>query len=121
MLTSQKNSANEPCGVPGGSGGIEPTQVIGLLMAVDARLNRIERQLSELQRSIANAKPSKEWLTTAEFAAEVGRAEFTVRGWSSRGRLKAGKTENGREWRIHRDELDRYRRQGLLPGEAHAS
>jgi hypothetical protein len=85
------------------------------LEGISATTARIEQALAALCSSVASRGPGKEWLTTAEFAAEVDRAEFTIRSACSKGRLAAEKTDNGREWRIPRAELARYRRQGLLP------
>ena len=65
--------------------------------------------------TVAAGVPAQEWLTTADFAVEAGKAEFTVRAWCWRKRINADKKSNGREWQIHRNELERYRRDGLLP------
>ena len=57
--------------------------------------------------------------TTEEFAALVGKAEFTTREWCRHGRIRAEKRQSGRgkhcAWVIAHDELLRYRREGLLP------
>jgi hypothetical protein len=54
-----------------------------------------------------------------EFAAIVGRAPFTVREWCRLGRIRAEKsmTQCGPSsaWVISAEELDRFRREGLLP------
>ena len=61
----------------------------------------------------------QEWYTTAEAAAELGKAPFTVRQWCLRGRIRSVKAESGRgaagEYRISIDEIKRYRNEGLLP------
>jgi PAS domain-containing protein len=53
-------------------------------------------------------------------AHAVGKAEFTVREYCRLGRLKAEKRQSGRgaypQWVLSRAELERYRRNGLLPG-----
>ena len=61
----------------------------------------------------------KEWYTTAEVAAMLGRAEFTVRKWCRLGRVNARKKKCGRgvagEWVVSHEELTRVRNEGLLP------
>ena len=51
------------------------------------RLRRIEDTLALLvaQRTV------KDWYTTAEVAGLLGKAEFTVREWCRRGRIRADK------------------------------
>ena len=79
------------------------------------RLDRLETTLSQLvqQRMV------KEWYTTAELAAILGRAEFTVREWCRLDRIHAEKRECGRgnsqEWIVSHEELVRYQNDGLLP------
>lgn len=84
-------------------------------MTLLERLERIEGMLAV----IAGQQHVKEWLTTHEFAALVGKAEFTVRQWCRLGRIVARKKESGRgkhtAWAISREELQRYQREGLLP------
>lgn len=80
-----------------------------------ARLQKIETLLAALveQRTI------KEWYSTAELAAILGRAEFTVREWCRLGRVRAEKKKCGRgpasEWIVSHEELTRVRNEGLLP------
>jgi hypothetical protein len=80
-----------------------------------ARLQKIETLLAALveQRAV------KEWYSTAEVAAILGRAEFTVREWCRLGRVRAEKKKSGRgpagEWLISHAELTRVRNEGLLP------
>lgn len=79
------------------------------------RLRRIESAVSTLveQRTV------KEWYTTEEVAAVLGRRPFTVREWCRLGRIHAEKRETGRgntlEWSVSHDELERIRNYGLLP------
>ncbi len=57
--------------------------------------------------------------TTEEFATMVHRAKWTVCNWCRDGRIDAHKAPSGRgraqNWRISREELDRYLNEGLLP------
>ncbi len=80
-----------------------------------ARLERIEALLAAL----VGQRAAKEWYTTAEVAAVVGRAEFTVREWCRLGRVLARKKSSGRgpagEWLVAHEELTRVRNEGLRP------
>ena len=79
------------------------------------RLDKIEALLAALveQRTV------KDWYSTAEVAALLGKAEFTVREWCRLGRVAAEKKKSGRgpasEWIISHAELTRVRNEGLLP------
>lgn len=79
------------------------------------RLDRIEEIIARL----ADQRVAKEWYTTAEVAAVLGRAEFTVREWCRHKRVHAKKRTCGRgnsqEWTIAHDELVRIQNHGLLP------
>jgi hypothetical protein len=61
----------------------------------------------------------QEFYSTEEFARHVDKAEFTVREWCRNGRLNANKRKDGRgpnkAWTIPHSELERYRKDGLLP------
>lgn len=79
------------------------------------RLERIESAVLELLRQ----RTMKDWYSTEEFAAIVGKAEFTCREWCRLGRIRAEKKGSGRgkfqSWVISHAELLRYEREGLLP------
>src|SRR5262245_14822305 len=79
------------------------------------RLDRIEAAVLELTRQ----RQVKDFYSAEEYAALVERAPFTVREWARHHRTRAGKRRSGRgrhpEWVISRDELCRFRREGLLP------
>lgn len=80
-----------------------------------ARLEKIESLLA----SLVEQRVAKEWYSTAEAAAILRRAEFTVREWCRLGRVRAEKKKSGRgpasEWMISHAELTRVRNEGLLP------
>jgi hypothetical protein len=80
-----------------------------------ARLATIEAMLATL----VEQRTGKEWYSTAEVAAILARAEFTVREWCRLGRVRAEKKKSGRgpssEWMISQAELIRVRNEGLLP------
>ncbi len=84
-------------------------------MTVEEKLDHIVAMLSVL----AERQQAKEWYTTAEFAMQVGRAEFTVRQWCRLGRIVARRKASGRgkhcAYAISRHELERYQKDGLLP------
>ena len=61
----------------------------------------------------------REWYTTEEFARAVNKADFTIREYCRLSRLRAEKRQSGRgkhaQWVLAHSELERYRRNGLLP------
>jgi hypothetical protein len=79
------------------------------------RLDRVEATLAELVRQ----RTRKDWYTTEEVAAVLGKAEFTVREWCRHRRVRAEKKGSGRgkfrAWVISHDELQRIQHKGLLP------
>jgi Helix-turn-helix domain len=83
-------------------------------MTIDERLERIETLIADLLM-----ERQQEWLSIREFARIVGKAEFTVRHWAKRGRIRASKRLSGRgaykAWCVKRAEIARYQREGLLP------
>jgi hypothetical protein len=81
------------------------------LEAVLDRLGRIEACLANLLEQ----RVAKEFYSTAEVAAIVGRAEYSVREWCRQGRVAAQKNANGRGWLISNDELIRIRNLGPDP------
>ncbi len=84
-------------------------------MNVDQRLEKIEAMLALL----VERQQVWEWYTVEEFARLVGRSVFTVREWARLGRIEARKKASGRgshaAWAISHGELERVRREGLLP------
>jgi hypothetical protein len=95
------------------------------LAALDGRLQDIQATLATL----VEQHTVKDWYGTEEVAKILGRAEFTVREWCRNGRVNAVKRGSGRgahaAWVISHAELQRYRREGLLPatrpGQGHQS
>ena len=79
------------------------------------RLERIENVLSTL----VELRTVKDYYSTGEVAAILGKAEFTVREWCRRHRVNAVKQGSGRgkyqAWVISHEELERIQRHGLLP------
>ncbi len=83
------------------------------------RLDKIEALLAAL----VERRTGKDWYSTAEVAALLGKAEFTVREWCRLGRVDAEKKKSGRgpasEWIISHVELTRVRNEGLRPEHKH--
>jgi hypothetical protein len=83
--------------------------------SIDDRLGRIEALLGALveQRTV------KDWYSTAEVGAILGKSDYTVREWCRQGRVRASKRPVGRgrskEWIVCHEELIRLRNEGLLP------
>lgn len=89
------------------------------LAEVAARQSRLETILSEIRDGLGSQAIIKEYYTTAETAAVLGKATFTVRQWARLRRINAEKTHAGRgldaEWRISHAEIKRIQNEGLLP------
>ena len=89
-----------------------PPDILQLMLRMDMRLSRLEELLQEQQRV-------REYYSTAEAAAFLGKAEFTVREWCRLGRIHSQKKHSGRgehqAWVISHEELLRVQREGLLP------
>jgi hypothetical protein len=85
------------------------------VITIDERLDKIEGMLTLL----VERQQVRDWYTTDEFAKAVGKTEFTIREHCRLGRLRAEKRQSGRgpypQWVLSHAELDRYRRNGLLP------
>jgi hypothetical protein len=79
------------------------------------RLDRIESALSTL----VAMRTIKDFYSTDDVATILGKAEFTVREWCRRRRIRAEKRNSGRgkyhSWVISHEELQRIQREGLLP------
>ena len=86
---------------------------------IEDRLARIEAMLTVL----VNSQQAREWYSVEEFARQVGKSEFSVRQWCRLGRIEARKKISGRgahaAWTIAHSELERFRREGLLPAKHH--
>jgi hypothetical protein len=79
------------------------------------RLERIEAAL----KTLLELRTVKDFYSTEEVAAILGKAEFTIREYCRRHRVNAVKQGSGRgkyqAWRISQEELERIQRHGLLP------
>lgn len=86
---------------------------------LEARLERIEAAISNIEQHVSTKTLIKEFYTTNEAAAILGKRPFTVREWARLRRIHAQKTHAGHgidaEWRISREELIRIQNEGLLP------
>lgn len=102
-------STNTHAGPP--ASGSTP-DVTSLLLQVRSRLIRLDDFVREQQRV-------RDYYSTAEVAELLGKAEFTVREWCRRGRVRAEKKQSGRGkyqcWVIPDAELKRIQKEGLLP------
>ena len=92
-------------------------------------LSELQNAITLIEQNMQAAASSPEQITTREyysvpeFAALVGRGEYTVREWCSLERVNAEKSEAGRgdakSWKIPVEELKRYRDHGLLSKHLH--
>ena len=84
------------------------------------RIGELEKAVNLIRQHQEDETPAKDWYTVSELAGILGKAEFTVREWCRQGRVYASKRACGRgnsqEWIVSREEVDRIRNEGLLPG-----
>jgi hypothetical protein len=84
-----------------------------------ARLDRLELCVGEVRDLLVTQRTVKDFYTTAEVAALIGKAEFTVREYCRLGRVRGEKLACGRgkhqAWVVSHEELTRYRNEGLRP------
>lgn len=90
-------------------------------MTLEERLDKIESMLAML----VERETIRDWYTVEEFARMVGKSDFTVREYCRLSRIHAEKRQSGRgahpAWVVSHSELQRYRREGLLPDRRSAS
>jgi hypothetical protein len=83
-------------------------------MTLEQRLEKIEAMLVVL----VERQTVKDFYDVEEFAKLVGKSSLTCREWCRLGRIRARKKDSGRgahtAWAISHEELQRYRREGLL-------
>jgi hypothetical protein len=92
------------------------TSLTELVRKLEERMAGIETSLAALLKQ----HTVREFYTTKQVAELLGKNEYTVREWCRHGRVHAQKRRTGRgkhpEWVIAHVELERYQREGLLPG-----
>ena len=90
-------------------------QIQALRVELAEAIGRIERKLAD---DVPLPKP-KDTYSVAEAATLLGKQTYTVRQWCQHGRINARNGEvrrgKGTIWLISADEIDRYRRENLLP------
>jgi DNA-directed RNA polymerase specialized sigma24 family protein len=88
------------------------------LRAMIAEIQEAQREVRDL---LISQRTVRDFYTTAEVATTLGKAEFTVREWCRRGRVRAQKQGSGRgkhqAWVISHGEFQRLEREGLLPAD----
>ena len=63
----------------------------------------VEQAVNELQawrRTIEQQRPARDWMTTSEAAAAMGRERSTIALWCQQGQLDAYRTPGGKAYRI---------------------
>lgn len=85
------------------------------MIELEDRLARIETML----QTLVEQQTVREWYTTEQVAAILGKSDYSVREYCRLGRARAEKAKSGRgayaAWRISHAELVRLQREGLLP------
>ncbi|WP_020469592.1 MerR family transcriptional regulator [Zavarzinella formosa] len=86
---------------------------------IDAELKTWMDRVEQMLAVLVQRQTVKDFYTIEEFAILAGKAEFTVRNWARMGRISAEKKGSGRgayqSWVVSHQELERFRRDGLLP------
>lgn len=80
-------------------------------------LATLEDLRGKLDALVARGTPQASY-STREFAERIGLSDWTVRNYCRLGRLRAAKKRSGRgahpEWVLSHEELERYRKEGLI-------
>lgn len=88
-------------------------------MSIEERLAELEARVAAMQEQLDYLHGQPAWYGPNEVAEMLGIKPATVRGWCRCGRINADRDEQfasaNRRWRISKDEVARYRREGLLP------
>ncbi len=97
-----------------------PQNLLALLARLIERVERVDANLRLLDQRLNRCQlEGRDAYSTAEVAAILERAPFTVREWCRLGRIEAHRAKSGRgpqaDWRISHDELCRIQSEGLLP------
>ena len=88
-----------------------------LIVALNETHSALQRVEARLKHVASEDDSGPEWLPVDEVAERLGRKPFTIREWCRRHRVnacKAGRRGGFGDWRIHRNEITRYRNEGLL-------
>ncbi|WP_250847239.1 hypothetical protein [Aquisphaera insulae] len=100
----------------------EAAQVVAVPYPIDARLAAIEAALAGVGQAVqvlVDRERVQDWYGIDELARRLGKAPFTCREWARHGRIHAVKKQSGRGahqgWSVSHAELERIRREGLLP------
>ena len=88
-------------------------------MSEDTMILHELQEVKAMLTALVERQQVRQWYTTEEFARAIGKAEFTVREYCRQKRIIGEKRQSGRgsypQWVISHAELERYRRNGLLP------
>jgi hypothetical protein len=91
---------------------------LDVLDRIEAAVKGIHVGVEQLLRQEVARQVKKDWYDTHEFAALTGKKPFAIRMWCREGRIRARKKLSGRgphqEWAISHQELERFRKEGLL-------
>ncbi len=83
------------------------------------RITGLESGVAEILQRLNDPTRDRVWYGVNEAAKILGKDVYTVREWCREARIHAEKMPERRgkaeKWRIHRDEIARYRDDGLLP------
>lgn len=90
-------------------------QVLTVLDSLDSRMKNVEESLAAVSQTVSHRQSEKEWYTTNELAALLGKSDFTVREkWCNQGRIECEKDPDSGKWRIPAHEVRRLQNGGAL-------
>jgi Helix-turn-helix domain len=95
--------------------------VLGVINLLVHRVGGIEAAVARLHELVVDrtVAPVKDWYTTGELAAALGRSQYTVQArWCAEGRIECEKDPTSEKWRIPAREYDRLVRGGALRAKA---
>jgi len=97
----------------------DPAETLAILLE---RIEQVLERLAKLESAVISTSEPRSpqaWYSPAAAAKALGLAEFTVRNYCRLGRIRGTKRLSGRgrfrAWTISHEELERVRREGLLP------
>ena len=101
-------------------------EIVALLTSMQAAIQDMDAKLTAVHAEL-RSKPAhsptvtRAWYSVEEVAGMLDRRPYTVREWCRNGQINAAKRAERRGctalWSISAEEVERYKNEGLLPGD----
>ena len=89
--------------------------VLQAVLMLGQQVASLDRKLTEIHQIVLAQRVQKEWYTTRELAAALGKTDYTVRErWCNEGRIECEKDPESGKWRIPGHEYRRLVGGGAL-------